>query len=89
VPLSAVHRLLIVNLRGCARVAHHGARPADSREMRGLASRKGRFGAVAYLGGKLEERLLKMSLPENSSRGSVGWRWINSEEIVDKLLFEC
>jgi hypothetical protein len=73
----------------CAHGALHEVRPADSREFREPVGRKSRFRAVAYLGGKLEERKLKMSWSENSSRGSVGWRSNKSEEIVDKLLFEC
>ena len=88
-PLSAVNRVLNVNFRACARVAFHDVRAADLRVMREPDGRDGRFGPVAYLGGKLEERQLKMSLPENSSRIGGGRCRIISEEFVDKPVSQC
>ena len=88
-PLSAVKRLLIINSRACARVAFHAVGPGGSRVRREVASREGMSGFAACLSGKLEERRVKILLPVNSSRISVGGRGILSQEIVDKLLFQC
>ena len=88
-PLPAVHRLLIINSRACARVVFHAVCPAGTRVMRESAGHEGMSGFAAYVGGKLEERRVKILLPGNSSRVSMGWRWILSQEIVDKLLFQC
>ena len=76
VPLFAIHRLLIINSCAFARVASHPVGPAGSRRMRESVSREGMSGFAEYLGGKPEERRLKLLLPENFSRVSVGWRRI-------------